>query len=92
MGSRYIITIRCEQCGKTNNNVPYAPSSGFTDYKCDCGNRIELTMNAEKPMDNILVCEDCGKESDPVTPDICGHCLRCTDHCDNDPAYHQEAQ
>jgi hypothetical protein len=46
----------------------------------------------EKPMDNIMWCQECGKESDPETPDICGHCLCCTEHCDNDPAYHQEAQ
>jgi hypothetical protein len=39
-------------------------------------------------MDNILVCEDCGKESDPIVPDICAFCLRCPAHCDNDPAYH----
>lgn len=42
MGSRYILTVTCPQCGFTDDDVPYAPTSGFLDWKCRCGHVVDL--------------------------------------------------
>jgi hypothetical protein len=45
LGDRYIITVTCKECGYTDNNVYYAPTCGFTDWKCpepECGEIVDL--------------------------------------------------
>lgn len=41
MGDRYVVSVRCE-CGFADD-APYAPTSGFLDWKCPrCGRVIDL--------------------------------------------------
>ena len=42
MGDRYFITVKCEKCGTETEDVYYAPTCGITDFKCVCGNTIDL--------------------------------------------------
>ena len=42
MGNRYILTVECPHCGKTNEDVYYAPTCGFTTFRCSCGWVIHL--------------------------------------------------
>ena len=43
MGDRYFLTVHCPQCGLTENEVYYAPTCGFVDWKCpNCGKAIDL--------------------------------------------------
>lgn len=42
MGTRYILTVKCPKCGFEDDDVYYAPTCGFVDYKCRCGNVIDL--------------------------------------------------
>lgn len=42
MGSRYILTVTCPKCGLVDDDVPYAPTSGFLDWKCRCGHVVDL--------------------------------------------------
>ena len=44
MGDRYILTVKCD-CGKVDEDVYYAPTCGFTHWKCpNCGNIIDLEV------------------------------------------------
>ena len=51
MGSRYILTVTCPECGAVDDDVFYAPTSGFLDWKCRCGHVVDLEaysgINAE---------------------------------------------
>lgn len=43
MGARYIITVICPNCGEIDDDVPYAPTSGFTHWRCPrCGHVVDL--------------------------------------------------
>ena len=42
MGDRYILTVECRKCGHVNDDVYYAPTCGFTEYQCRCGNVVDL--------------------------------------------------
>ena len=43
MGDRYILTITCEQCGYTDDDVYYATTCGFITWKCPkCGKVHDL--------------------------------------------------
>ncbi|KKL60461.1 hypothetical protein LCGC14_2205010, partial [marine sediment metagenome] len=43
MGDRYIITVTCKGCGYTDDDVYYAPTCGFTDWKCpECDVVVDL--------------------------------------------------
>ena len=43
MGDRYIITVKCPNCEKETEDVYYAPTCGFTEWKCEyCGHLIDL--------------------------------------------------
>ena len=42
MGDRYILTVTCPVCGNTDNDVPYAPTSGFLTWMCPCGYDVDL--------------------------------------------------
>lgn len=43
MGTRYFITVTCPECKEVANNVYYAPTCGFTDWKCpQCGEVVDL--------------------------------------------------
>ena len=38
MGARWHLILRCAHCGKINDDVYYAPSSGFLNFTCEhCG-------------------------------------------------------
>ena len=42
MGDRYFLTIKCSKCGVVDNDVYYAPTCGFTEYTCKCGQILDL--------------------------------------------------
>lgn len=42
MGDRYYITVTCPRCGQKEGDVYYAPTCGFTTYRCPCGNVVDL--------------------------------------------------
>lgn len=43
MGARYIIELECPRCAFHDDDVPYAPSSGFTEWICpQCGELVDL--------------------------------------------------
>lgn len=43
MGDRYILTIKCPKCGYEDDNVYYAPTCGYVDWKCPkCKKKIDL--------------------------------------------------
>jgi hypothetical protein len=42
MGDRYFISVRCTKCGVFADDVYYAPTCGFIDHKCECGEVIDL--------------------------------------------------
>lgn len=43
MGDRWIIYVHCARCGYEDNDVPYAPTSGFTTWRCpSCKRTIRL--------------------------------------------------
>jgi DNA-directed RNA polymerase subunit RPC12/RpoP len=43
MGDRYILDITCPNCGFYDDDVYYAPTCGFTDWKCAiCGENVDL--------------------------------------------------
>lgn len=43
MGTRYVVTVMCPNCGRIHNDVYYAPTCGFLWHKCDCGTKINLS-------------------------------------------------
>ena len=43
MGDRYILIMECPICANFDDDVPFAPTCGFTEWKCDiCGHTIDL--------------------------------------------------
>ena len=42
MGDRYVMEIECPKCNKANKDVYFAPTCGFTHFKCECGHIIDL--------------------------------------------------
>ena len=40
MGTRYIVTVTCPNCGRVHDDVYYAPT-------CECGTKIDLAEHAE---------------------------------------------
>jgi hypothetical protein len=43
MGDRYYLSVRCQECGVTDDDVYYAPTCGFTKHICtDCGYETDL--------------------------------------------------
>ncbi len=43
MGDRFILTVVCSKCKHEEPKVYYAPTCGFTKYKCNkCGKVIDL--------------------------------------------------
>lgn len=43
MGTRYILTVTCPQCGLKDDDVYFAPTCDFVDWKCpECGHVVDL--------------------------------------------------
>jgi hypothetical protein len=43
MGDRYLITVKCSECGFIEGEVYYAPTCGFTDWNCPkCNHKVDL--------------------------------------------------
>jgi len=43
MGDRYFITEKCPKCGVIESDIYFAPTCGFTTWKCkSCGEEIDL--------------------------------------------------
>jgi len=42
MGDRYFLDVICPRCGHRDEDVYYAPTCGFTEYRCPCGWLIDL--------------------------------------------------
>ena len=42
MGDRYILTVVCPACQHKQDEVYYAPTCGFKDWKCSCGHVVNL--------------------------------------------------
>ena len=42
MGDRYFLTMICPKCDNVDNDVYFAPTCGFTEWKCKCGNVVNL--------------------------------------------------
>lgn len=40
MGTRYILTVTCPNCGFEDDDVPFAPTCGFVDWKCPQCSRV----------------------------------------------------
>jgi len=42
MGDRYFLTMTCPKCGLIDLDVYFAPTCGFTEWKCKCGHSVDL--------------------------------------------------
>ena len=43
MGTRYILTVTCPGCGFEDDDVYFAPTCDFVDWKCpECGHVVDL--------------------------------------------------
>jgi len=42
VGDRYILEMVCPKCGAKDDDVPFAPSCGFTEWTCPCGYKVDL--------------------------------------------------
>jgi transposase-like protein len=43
MGDRFILTVKCPECGLVDKEVYYAPTCGFTDWDCPkCNHKVDL--------------------------------------------------
>lgn len=43
MGDRYILEISCPKCGYFDDDVYYAPTCGFVNWRCpECGTVVDL--------------------------------------------------
>ncbi len=42
MGDRYFLQLTCPKCGFFDDDVYYAPTCGFVDWKCKCGHVVDL--------------------------------------------------
>lgn len=43
MGTRWILEVTCPQCGFEDDDVPFAPTCDFVDWKCpECGFVVDL--------------------------------------------------
>lgn len=43
MGTRWILEVTCPQCGFEDDDVPFAPTCDFVDWKCpECGHVVDL--------------------------------------------------
>jgi len=43
MGTRWILEVMCPQCGFEDDDVPFAPTCDFVDWKCpECGRVVDL--------------------------------------------------
>jgi len=43
VGDRWIITVACPKCGFIDNDVYFAPTCDFVDWKCpECGHVVDL--------------------------------------------------
>lgn len=45
MGTRYVLEMKCEKCGRVDDNVYFAPTCGFVDWECECGNVVDLSKH-----------------------------------------------
>lgn len=42
MGDRYLLEMTCPKCGHRKDDVYFAPTCGFTEWKCKCGHVVDL--------------------------------------------------
>ena len=43
MGDRYYVKVKCPKCGFTEDDIYYAPTCGFTEWKCPkCETVVDL--------------------------------------------------
>ena len=42
MGDRYFLPVKCPKCKFISEDVYYAPTCGINNFKCKCGNVINL--------------------------------------------------
>ena len=43
MGDRYILEVLCPNCGILHDNIPYAPTCGWTEFVCsNCKHCVDL--------------------------------------------------
>ena len=43
MGNRWILRVTCPECGFVDDDVYYAPTCGFVEWKCPkCGHVVDL--------------------------------------------------
>jgi uncharacterized Zn finger protein len=43
MGDRYFLIVICPKCGSVDHEVYFAPTCGFTDWRCEkCGHFVNL--------------------------------------------------
>lgn len=43
MGDRYLLKLTCPRCKFEDEDVLFAPTCGFTEWKCpDCGTVVDL--------------------------------------------------
>ncbi len=68
MGDRYIIEIDCPKCNYKDDEVYFAPTCGFVDWKCpECNFKIDLckyTGISYEDASNRTEIEDIIKEFD----------------------------
>ncbi len=42
MGDRFFLQITCPECSALDDDVYYAPTCGFINWRCECGHSIDL--------------------------------------------------
>ncbi len=45
MGTRYVLELKCEKCGRVDDDVYFAPTCGFVEWTCECGHTVNLYDN-----------------------------------------------
>lgn len=42
MGNRYILSVKCPDCGTVDDDAYYAPTCDFVEWTCECGTVVDL--------------------------------------------------
>ena len=61
MGTRYVLEMKCEKCGRVDDDVYFAPTCGFVEWQCICGHVVDLCKNtgiSHEEASNINVISD----------------------------------
>ena len=88
MGDRYILTVTCPKCNKTDDDVYYAPTCGFITHRCSCGHVIDLEEETGITYDDASNAGEIGDIVDKLE----GHYEVTCEYCGNVTAYLDERE